>query len=234
MFAWFTFDFSSSKRGLRALPFFFLYASHLQAIGGVVSTGTVSSASTPQIVRRNFTCDGCFSASLYLHGYFACLRHAHGYTPTGVFENGRRTHKSRHTTPSKHWYRVLGVSSSSFSSASVQLHHYQDSDTLIKCILGYSGVSIIHRTLTWTTGSLTCVCDLFAYIYIYIYSKKTWCLTSTETQGVLILWTGRRRWGREEEKAWKEVNMVLHVHRNHKSYSGEGGGGYGGWGRGRL
>ena len=30
---------------------------------------------------------------------------------------------------------------------------------------GYFGVSIIHRTRTWTTGSLTCVCDLFACIY---------------------------------------------------------------------
>ena len=26
-------------------------------------------------------------------------------------------------------------------------------------------VSIIHRTLKWTSGSLTCVCDLIAYVY---------------------------------------------------------------------
>ena len=31
--------------------------------------------------------------------------------------------------------------------------------------LGYFVVSIIHRTLTWTTGSLTCVCDFFARLY---------------------------------------------------------------------
>ena len=70
--------------------------------------------------------------------------------------------------------------SSSFSSypssSSVQLHHYEDSDTF-KCVLGYFGVSVIHRILTWTMGSLTCVRDLFACVY----SKKTWCLTSTET-----------------------------------------------------
>ena len=29
-------------------------------------------------------------------------------------------------------------------------------------MLGYFGVTIIHQTLTWTTGSLTCICDLFA------------------------------------------------------------------------
>ena len=29
----------------------------------------------------------------------------------------------------------------------------------------YACVSIIHPTLTWTTGSLTCVHDLFAYVY---------------------------------------------------------------------
>ena len=32
-------------------------------------------------------------------------------------------------------------------------------------MLGYLGVYILHRTLTWTTGSLTCVCDLFACVY---------------------------------------------------------------------
>ena len=30
-----------------------------------------------------------------------------------------------------------------------------------KCMLGYFGISTIHQTLIWTTGSLTCVCDLF-------------------------------------------------------------------------
>ena len=32
------------------------------------------------------------------------------------------------------------------------------------CMLGYFDVSIIFQTLTRTTGSLTCVCDLFACI----------------------------------------------------------------------
>ena len=32
-------------------------------------------------------------------------------------------------------------------------------------MLGYLGVSTIHRTLTWTAGSLTCVCDLCACVY---------------------------------------------------------------------
>ena len=39
-------------------------------------------------------------------------------------------------------------------------------------------VSIIHRNLTWTTGSLTCVCDhscaCIQYIYIYIYTHVGW------------------------------------------------------------
>ena len=34
------------------------------------------------------------------------------------------------------------------------------------CMLGYFAISIIYRTLIWTTGSFTCVCDLFACVYI--------------------------------------------------------------------
>ena len=30
---------------------------------------------------------------------------------------------------------------------------------------GYFSVSIIHRTLAWTAGSFTCVCDLFTCVY---------------------------------------------------------------------
>ena len=37
-------------------------------------------------------------------------------------------------------------------------------------MLGYFSVSIIHQTLTWTTGTLTCVWDLFACIYLGLYS----------------------------------------------------------------
>ena len=43
---------------------------------------------------------------------------------------------------------------------SYSVQHYEDTDTFSGC-WGYFGVSIIHRTLTWTAGSLTCVCDLF-------------------------------------------------------------------------
>ena len=31
-------------------------------------------------------------------------------------------------------------------------------------IIDYHDVSITHRTVTWTTGSVTCVGDLFAYV----------------------------------------------------------------------
>ena len=39
-----------------------------------------------------------------------------------------------------------------------RLWHFQ-------CMLGYFGVSTISQTLTWITGSLTCVCDLFACMH---------------------------------------------------------------------
>ena len=32
-------------------------------------------------------------------------------------------------------------------------------------MLGYFGVSIIHRAVTWTTGSLKCVSDFVACVY---------------------------------------------------------------------
>ena len=46
----------------------------------------------------------------------------------------------------------------------VQLQQWK-TDTFGKCMLGDCGVSAIHRTLTWTTGSLSLVCGLFACIY---------------------------------------------------------------------
>ena len=51
-----------------------------------------------------------------------------------------------------------------FLSHCVHLQHDEDSDTFY-CMLGYFGVPIVHLTLTWTTGSLTCVGDLFACVY---------------------------------------------------------------------
>ena len=35
------------------------------------------------------------------------------------------------------------------------------------CMLGYFGVSIIHRTLARTAGSLTCLCYLSACVYAH-------------------------------------------------------------------
>ena len=45
-------------------------------------------------------------------------------------------------------------------------------------MLDYLGVSTIHCPLTWTTGSLTCVCDLFACVYtrgtsVYSFIRRT-------------------------------------------------------------
>ena len=36
-----------------------------------------------------------------------------------------------------------------------------------QCMLNYFLVSIVHRTLTVTTGSLTCICALFACAYTW-------------------------------------------------------------------
>ena len=43
-----------------------------------------------------------------------------------------------------------------------QLQHYEDWH--FQCMQGYFSVSKTHETLTWTPGSLMCVCDLFACI----------------------------------------------------------------------
>ena len=63
----------------------------------------------------------------------------------------------------------------------VQLQQWK-TDTFGKCMLGDCGLSAIHRTLTWTTGTLSLVCDLFACIYC-THGGTFWlscCLTSTE------------------------------------------------------
>ena len=56
-------------------------------------------------------------------------------------------------------------------------------------MLGYFNVSIIHRTLTWTTGSLTCVCDLFACVdtrgtSVYSLIRRTF-VESAQDSGLL-------------------------------------------------
>ena len=53
---------------------------------------------------------------------------------------------------------LLSFFLSFFLSNSVQLQHLEDSDT-VNALLGYFGVSIIHRSLTWVTGALTYACD---------------------------------------------------------------------------
>ena len=47
---------------------------------------------------------------------------------------------------------------------SVDLQHAKNWH--FQCMLAYFVVSIIRWTRTWTTGSLTCVCDLFACVYM--------------------------------------------------------------------
>ena len=55
------------------------------------------------------------------------------------------------------WQTVLPYSNS------VHTQHCEDSDTFSAWLeMGYLSVSITHGTLTWTTGSFTCICDLFA------------------------------------------------------------------------
>ena len=41
---------------------------------------------------------------------------------------------------------------------------------------GYFGVSIIRQTLTWTTGSLTCVCDFVVVACVYTRDTSVYCL----------------------------------------------------------
>ena len=41
----------------------------------------------------------------------------------------------------------------------MQLQQSENSDTFSRMIASYFGVCSTHRTLTWTTGSLTRVCD---------------------------------------------------------------------------
>ena len=52
-----------------------------------------------------------------------------------------------------------------------------------QCMLGCFGVSIIHQTLTWGTGSLTSVSDLFA------------CLHAWGTSVYGLIWRTLVRWG---------------------------------------
>ena len=46
-------------------------------------------------------------------------------------------------------------------------------------LLGYSGVSIIHWTLTWTTGSLMSICGLFACVCLDTHGRL-WFVASSE------------------------------------------------------
>ena len=62
-------------------------------------------------------------------------------------------------------------------------------------MLGYLDVSTIHRTLTWTTGSLTCVCDLFAWAHtrgnsVHSLIRRTWRVCTEFDSGEI---QGRRK-----------------------------------------
>ena len=55
------------------------------------------------------------------------------------------------------------------SSVSMQLQQSENSDTFSRMIASYFGVCSTHRTLTWTTGSLTRVCD-FCFCPLHAYT----------------------------------------------------------------
>ena len=46
------------------------------------------------------------------------------------------------------------------------------------CMLRYLGISIIDQTLTWITGSLMCICDLFACTHTYTQRNLVYTLQS--------------------------------------------------------
>jgi len=63
----------------------------------------------------------------------------------------------------------------------------------LQCMLDYLSVSRIQGTLTWITGSLICVCDLFACVYTQgasIYSLI--CMAFVENLHRIWLWRNRR------------------------------------------
>ena len=68
------------------------------------------------------------------------------------------------------------------------------SSSSVTCMLGSFRVSVIQRTLTWTTGSLTCVRDHF-YACVQ-YTHGSWAGTPTASQHnlfdseILVLLTG--------------------------------------------
>ena len=64
-------------------------------------------------------------------------------------------------------------------------------------------VSIVHQTLTWSTGSLTCVCDLFACVYTWgtsVYNNSLIRRTFVES---VQNFDSREIWGRAQSLAHK-------------------------------
>ena len=59
-------------------------------------------------------------------------------------------------------------------------------------MLGYFRVSIIHRTLTGTAGSLTCTCDLFASVYTRnrVYTVLSAAFELTHCANVFLVYAG--------------------------------------------
>ena len=78
---------------------------------------------------------------------------------------------------------------------------------------GYFGVSVIHQTLRWTTGSLTWVCDLFACVYtqsqgtlVYNFNRRTF-IESAQNLTLEKSWSGRKR--NVLPKNWIQLYFVV-------------------------
>ena len=76
------------------------------------------------------------------------------------------------------------------------------------------GVSILHWTLTWTTGSLMCACDLFARIYtlgpqFIVSSKACRCLVCTDFDSSKISWRAQSlALNRHPSMQWPHLIML--------------------------
>ena len=81
-------------------------------------------------------------------------------------------------------------------------------DTFSACSLIFIFVSIIHRTQTWTTGPLTCVCNLSARVYtrrspVYRVTRRTshWQTVKGRNRTLKV---PSRRTGEKCERRWCE------------------------------
>ena len=74
-------------------------------------------------------------------------------------------HLDSHTAPEpcqrERVVMLLIYTGREFHTSSVLRHRVHLQQSHFSAHAGYFGVFVIHRTVTRTTGSLTCVCDLF-------------------------------------------------------------------------